>query len=169
MTPLTHHPAGVAPGPDRLTLRDGGVCRVRPLERADRELLDAAVKRLSERTRYLRFAAPKPRLTARELDFLVDLDHHDREALLAIAPETGRGIAIVRYVQVAGAPGTVEVAATVADGWQGRGLGGGLLALLAERSRSEGHRVMRASVLAENDRSIAMLARNGFAITARAQ
>jgi RimJ/RimL family protein N-acetyltransferase len=154
-------------GPERLTLRDGAVVDVRPLRRADRERLDAAVRALSDRTRYLRFAAPKPRLTARELDFLVDLDHHDREALLAIDPTTGRGIAIVRYVQVPGVPGTVEVAATVADDWQGRGLGGTLLAMLAERARTEGHRVMRAAVLAENVHSIAMLRRNGFALNGR--
>lgn len=149
---------------ERLTLRDGAVVHVRPLRRADRDTLDAAVKRLSERTRYLRFAAPKPRLTARELDFLVDLDHHDREALLAIDLQTGRGIAIVRYVQVADAPGTVEIAATVADDWQGRGLGGALVAMLADRARAEGHRVMRAAVLSENAASIAMLRRNGFAL-----
>ena len=150
-------------GAQRLTLRDGAVVHVRPLRHADRELLGAAVSRLSDRTRYLRFAAPKPRLTERELDFLVDLDHHDREALLAIDPETGRGIAVVRYVQVPGAPGTVEVAATVGDDWQGRGLGGALLAMLTERARAEGHRVMRASVLAETEQSSGMLRRNGFA------
>ena len=151
--------------PDRLTLRDGTVVEVRPLERSDRTLLDAAVRGLSEQTRYLRFAAPKPRLTARELDFLVDLDHHDREALLAIDPATRRGIAVVRYVR--DPSGAVEIAATVADAWQGRGLGGALLALLAERARREGHRVRRASVLAANARSIAMLRRNGFALRGR--
>lgn len=155
-------------GARRLTLRDGAHVVVRPLEHADRAMLGEAVAALSERTRYLRFAAPKPRLTARELDFLVDLDHHDREALLAIEPATGRGVGVVRYVQVPGEPGTVEIAATVADDWQGRGLGGALLALLAERAQAEGHRVMRASVLAENARSIGMLKRGGFAIHDRA-
>jgi RimJ/RimL family protein N-acetyltransferase len=154
--------------PERLTLRDGAVVDVRPLRRSDRDRLDAAVRALSDRTRYLRFAAPKPRLTARELDFLVDLDHHGREALLAIEPATGRGIAVVRYVEVGGEPGTVEIAATVADDWQGRGLGGALLAMLADRARAEGHRVMRASVLAENAGSIGMLRRNGFALRGNA-
>jgi RimJ/RimL family protein N-acetyltransferase len=152
----------------RLTLRDGAVVGVRALRRDDRERLDEAVKRLSDRTRYLRFAAVKPRLTARELDYLVDLDHHCHEALLAYDPETGRGIAVVRYVHVKGQPGTVEIAATVADDWQGRGLGGAMVALLAERAKAEGHRVMRASVLPENSRSIAMLKRNGFALAAPA-
>jgi RimJ/RimL family protein N-acetyltransferase len=118
--------------------------------------------RLSERTRYLRFAAAKPHLTERELDFLTDVDHHGHEALLAVDPQTGRGIAVVRYVQVPDEPGVVEIAATVDDEWQGRGLGSALVVQLAQRARDEGHARLRASVLAENDRSIRMLRRAGF-------
>jgi RimJ/RimL family protein N-acetyltransferase len=146
----------------RLTLRDGSIVDVRPLERRDRAGLAAAVGRLSEYSRYLRFAATKPRLTERELDRLVDVDHHGHEALLAVDPVTRRGVAVVRYAQVPGETGVVEIAATVVDAWQGRGLGGAMLALLIERARDEGHSVLRASVLATNDRSIAMLRRAGF-------
>jgi ribosomal protein S18 acetylase RimI-like enzyme len=71
-------------------------------------------------------------------------------------------VAVVRYVHVAGEPGVVEIAAAVADEWQGRGLGGAMIALLAKRAREEGHSVMRASVLTSNRRSIAMLRRGGF-------
>jgi L-amino acid N-acyltransferase YncA len=146
-----------------VTLRDGRVVTVRPLEPSDREGLAAAVKRLSPETRYLRFASPKPHLTKRELDFLVNVDHHRHEAILATDPTTGCGIAVVRYVEIAGQPGMVEIAATVADEWQGRGLGPTLLARLAQRAREEGHCAIRASVLATNQRSIAMLTRAGFA------
>jgi RimJ/RimL family protein N-acetyltransferase len=149
--------------PRRLTLRDGRVVDVRPLERSDREGLAAAVGRLSDQTRYLRFAAAKPRLTNRELDFLVDVDHHRHGAIVAIDPSTGRGVAAVRYVQVLGEPGVAEIAATVTDEWQGRGLGTALLAQLAARAREEGYSALRASVLASNRRSIAMLIAAGFA------
>ena len=81
------------------------------------------VERLSERSRYLRFAAPKPRLTSRELDLLIDVDHHRNEALVALDPDTGRGIAIVRWVAAPGEPGVAEIAVTVADEWQGAGSG----------------------------------------------
>jgi GNAT superfamily N-acetyltransferase len=145
-----------------LTLRDGSVVYVRALGCGDRAGLAAAVTALSEESRYLRFASSKPSLSPRELDFLVNVDHHDHEALLAVDPVTHRGIAVARYVQIADEPGVVEIAATVIDEWQGRGLGGALIALLADRAREEGHRVMRASVLAANGRSIAMLRREGF-------
>ena len=157
MNITTAHQAG------RVTLRDGHVVAMRPLEPGDREGLAAAVRRLSPETRYLRFASPKPHLTKRELDFLLDVDHHRHEAILATDPATARWIAVVRYVEVAGEPGVVEIAATVADDWQGHGLGPALLAQLTQRAREEGHSAIRASVLATNRRSIAMLIRAGFA------
>lgn len=146
---------------ERLNLRDGRAVDVRPLERCDRRLLAAAIRRLSDHSRYLRFATPKL-LTERELDYLVDVDHHGHEALLAIDPLTGRGVAVARYVQVPGEPGVVELAATVADDWQGIGLGSALLAALTRRARDEGHCAFRAYVLALNGRAIAMLRRAGF-------
>jgi len=145
-----------------LELRDGRMVHIRPLERTDRAALAAAIARLSDESRYLRFATAKPMVSARELDYLVDVDHHDREALLAIDPVTGDTIAVVHYVQVSGEPGAVEVAITVADEWQGRGLGAALLAALLRRAGDEGHAVALASVLAINTRSIAMLRRAGF-------
>lgn len=154
--------------PDLLKLRDGRVVAVRPLERCDRPLLDAAIRRLSDDSRYLRFASPKPRVTERELDHLLDVDHHAHEALLAIDPLTAQGVGVVRYVQVPGQPGVVELAAAVTDDWQGIGLGSALLARLMQRARDEGHSAFRASVLAVNGRSIAMLRRAGFRGRSRA-
>ena len=136
---------------------------MRPLERGDRQGLAAAVRRLSDQTRYLRFATAKPRLTKRELDFLVDVDHHRHEAIVAIDPTTRRGVAAVRYIQLTGEPDVAEIAATVTDDWQGRGLGTALLAQLAGRARDEGYTAFRASVLASNQRSIGMLLAAGFA------
>jgi RimJ/RimL family protein N-acetyltransferase len=147
---------------ERLKLRDGRAVDVRPLERCDRRLLAAAIRRLSDHSVYLRFASPRSRMTERELDHLVDVDHRDHEALLAIDPLTGRGVAVARYVRVPGEPGVVELAATVADDWQGMGLGSALLAGLMQRAFNEGHSAVRASVLAANSRSIAMLRRAGF-------
>ena len=147
----------------RVTLRDGRVVDVRQLQPGDREGLAAAVGRLSDRTRYLRFATAKPRLSKRELDFLVDVDHRRHEAIVAIDPTTRRGVALVRYIQVSGEPSVAEIAATVTDDWQGHGLGTELLAQLAARARDNGFSALRASVLASNQRSIAMLLAAGFA------
>jgi L-amino acid N-acyltransferase YncA len=55
-----------------------------------------------------------------------------------------------------------ELAAAVADDWHGIGLGSALLAGIMQRAYDEGHSALRASVLAVNGRSIAMLRRAGF-------
>jgi GNAT superfamily N-acetyltransferase len=144
-----------------LRLRDGRVTAVRPFERGDRPLLEAAIGRLSSDSRYLRFASSRA-LTGRDVDRLADVDHHTHEALLAIDPLTGRGVAVVRYVRLPGEQGVVEIAATVADEWQGTGLGSALLARLTQRAHDEGHSTLRADVLASNRRAIAMLRRAGF-------
>jgi GNAT superfamily N-acetyltransferase len=145
-----------------LVLRDGAAVAVRPLEREDRDALAAAVRRLSQRTRSLRFAVAKPQLTERDLDLLCDVDHHDREALVAVDPLTGSWTAVVRYGAFPGEPGAVDVAATVADEWQGRGLGTALLARLADRAREEGHLALRATVAADNRPCLRMLRRLGY-------
>jgi GNAT superfamily N-acetyltransferase len=101
-------------------------------------------------------------MSERELDHLLDVDHRDHEALLAIDPLTGRGVAVARYIEIAGEAGVVELAVTVADDWQGFGLGSALLAGVTKRAGDEGNSAVRASVLAANSRSIAMLRRAGF-------
>jgi acetyltransferase len=146
-----------------LTLADGVDVEIRPLERSDREALTSALARLSERSRYLRFASPKPRLSGRELDTLTELDRHSSDALLATDPKARDVVGVARFAVLPDKEGVVDVALTVGDRWQGRGLGTALLARLIERAKDEGHLALRASVLAENTPSIAMLRRAGFA------
>jgi RimJ/RimL family protein N-acetyltransferase len=147
---------------DLLTLRDGTVVLVRPLERRDRAALEAAIARLSPTTRLLRFAGPKPRMTKAELDYLLDVDHHGHEALLAIDPVTRDGIAVARYVALRDEPDAAEIAVTVADDWQGRGVGTALTDLLIARAREEGFGHLRAIAMGENRRAVRMLRRGGF-------
>ena len=150
-----------------LVLRDGARLLVRPLEPNDRATLAEAIGRLSETSRYLRFAAPKPRVTKADLDLLLDVDHHDHEALLAIDPQTRDGVAVARYVRLRDEPAAAEVAVTVADAWQGRGVGTALTALLAERARAEGVVRLRAVTLDANFRAKQMLRSRGFAARGR--
>jgi RimJ/RimL family protein N-acetyltransferase len=147
---------------ERLTLADGVDVEIRPLGRGDREALASAVARLSERSRYLRFASAKPRLTERELETFTELDRHSNDALVATDAITRDLVGVARFAALPGKEGGVDVAVTVGDSWQGRGVGTALLARLIERAREEGHLALHADVLAENTRSIAMLRRAGF-------
>src|SRR5881409_3095033 len=85
-----------------------------------------------------------------------------RGALLAIDPVTGEGVAVARYVRLPGEGDVAEIAITVVDAWQGRGVGTALTRVLIERAREEGLRRLRAVTLGENRRSQNMLRRDGF-------
>src|SRR6266567_6881825 len=95
---------------------------VRAVRIADKAALSDLFERLSPRSRYCRFLGPKKMLSPRELEILTDIDHVEREALALVAPD-GRFIAVARYGSVPDDPKAAEVALTVADAWQGRGIG----------------------------------------------
>ena len=142
-------------------LRDGSEVVVRPIEPSDREQLEAEFERLSPESRYQRFLAPMPHLNAEMLDYLTEVDHHDHEALVALDSATGEGAGIARFVRLEGRPEVAEAAVTVADAWQGRGLGTLLLELLAGRAREEGVTHFTALMLAENTEMMELLERLG--------
>ncbi len=96
-------------------------------------------------------------LSEAELDYLVDVDHKDHEAIVAIDPATGVGLGVARYIRSRDDPELAEVAVTVADDWQGRGLGRALLDRLTYRARREGVRRFSALVQGENRASIRLL------------
>jgi RimJ/RimL family protein N-acetyltransferase len=141
---LTTHRGEVA------RLRDGSEVLISRLGPADAQLLADAFARLSEESRRLRFLGPKPSLSAAELRYLTEIDGHRHEALAAIDPATGRGVGIGRFVRDPEDPSRAEVAITVADDWQGRGLGKLLLARLADRAREEAVRSFTALVSVDN-------------------
>jgi GNAT superfamily N-acetyltransferase len=131
-------------------LRDGSVVLVRPVRSTDGLLLADGFARLSDQSRRMRFLGPKETLSAAELRFYADVDHHDHEALVALDPATGRGAGVARYVRDADDPLAAEIALTIADDWQGRGLGTALLARLSDRARQEGIGRFTAVVSSDN-------------------
>ncbi len=127
----------VSPGATTV-LRDGSIVLVRPVRPTDVELLAEGFERLSPESRRLRFLTAKDVLRPAELRYLTDVDHHDHEAIGALDLASGQGAGIARYIRDGQDPRTAEIAVTVVDGWQGRGLGTELVARLAERARAEG-------------------------------
>jgi RimJ/RimL family protein N-acetyltransferase len=142
---------------DRVTLRDGSVVLVRQVHRGDAPLLADGFARLSAESRRLRFLSGKERLTTAELRYFTEVDHHDHEALGALDETDGRGLGVARYIRHADDPDAAEVAVTVVDAWQRRGLGTVLLSRLIDRAREEGVRRFTALVSADNDATIALL------------
>jgi RimJ/RimL family protein N-acetyltransferase len=163
-SPLRRHPAWLRAGRSRLlgrwprsavtgrpvVLRDGSTVLIRQVQSADAPVLADGFARLSARSRQLRFLTPKKELSPAELRYFTDVDHHHHEALGALDDADGRGVGIARYVRDADDSQAAEIAVTIIDDWQGRGLGTELVAQLSERARSEGIRRFTALVAADN-------------------
>jgi L-amino acid N-acyltransferase YncA len=130
-------------------LPDGSRVRIRQGRRTDRDLIVRGFERLSPESRYRRFLSPMPKLDEKMLRYMTDLDHRDREAMVAL-DESGEGIGVAEYVRNAARPDTAEVAVTVVDGWQGCGLGTLLLEAIGVCARDEGVRTFTALMLAGN-------------------
>ena len=143
-------------------LRDGSRVLIRQVQSGDAPLLADGFARLSATSRWMRFLTPKKELSPAELSFLTDLDHHDHEALGALDHGDGRGVGVARYVRQADDPWSADVAVTIVNEWQGRGLGTELLARLSDRAREENIRRFTALVAAENE-AVAGLLRNSCA------
>jgi GNAT superfamily N-acetyltransferase len=128
---------------------------VRSASPADRESLRKMFSRVSPGTIHLRFHVPYPEVPEWMLALMLDLDHPDKEFLLAVTDEEIVGHAM--YV-VLGDSSEAEMAIIVEDGWQSRGSGKSLLSALAKRARLRGIDTFTAEVLLENRRMLGLAA-----------
>ena len=108
---------------------------------------------------YLRELPPKMLARFTQLDY-------DRELAL-VALSDGRFVAVGRY-----APNpdgrSAEFALTVADDWQGKGLGRALLARLCDAARAAGYRALYGHILHANREMVQLAAHVGFTERSRA-
>ncbi len=144
-----------------LPLRDGTEVEIRAIRPTDGDLLRGGFERLSAESRYRRFLAPMAELSPSAVRYLVNVDHRDHEALLAVDPATAQAIGVARFVRSKQRPDVAEAAVTVVDEWQGRGLGTLLLDVLTARARQVGIGAFTALMLAANDDMRALLERLG--------
>jgi GNAT superfamily N-acetyltransferase len=134
---------------------EGRELLIRPISPEDKAALAAAFDRLSPESRYRRFFAPLERLSARDLAYLTEVDHHDHEAMVALEPGGEQIVGVARYVRDED-PAEAEVAVVVADPWQSLGVGSALLERLVERAREEDIRQFIAIVLSDNAEALEM-------------
>ena len=146
-------PGGDAPSDvTELHLKDDLRVWVRPIRPEDRQQLLDGWSRLSDRSRYMRFHSAIKDLSDSQLDYLLDVDHDDHDALVAVDPDTPGepGVGVARYIRLEDEPTIAEAAITVVDAYQRRGVGTALIGLLQRLAYDRGIRVLRNYVLAEN-------------------
>jgi protein lysine acetyltransferase len=125
---------------------------LRPIAPADKSLLQAGVAALSPESAYGRFLTGKSSLTPAELRYLTEVDGFDHIALVVLAGS--EMIAVGRIVRDSERADTAEIAVTVCDDWQRRGIGRMLTRELTLRS---GVDRVSGTMLATNRAALALM------------
>lgn len=145
---------------EQVRLRDGTDAFVVPLERTDRATLAEEFETLSPESQRRRFLAPVRHLSDAMLEHLVDdVDGVDHVALVLCAetrPDVYDPVALARMVRYADVTDAADLAVTVKDEWQGRGVATVLLEVLSQQ-RPVGVERIVTEVLQDNPASVAML------------
>ena len=160
--------SGTYPAADEsdVVLRDGAALHLRPIRGDDGPGLLALYDRLSPDSLYFRFFAV-PDKDAAKAEYLTHVDYDRRYAIVAEA--AGAIVAVARWERFPDRPSHAEVAFTVADDFQGRGLGSLLFQRLATLARGREITVFEAEVLKNNERMLRLFARTGLTSTTRDQ
>jgi protein lysine acetyltransferase len=148
----------VRPVPVRL--RDDSELLLRPVLPGDRQRLSASLARFSPETLHRRFLVGST-LTERAKAYLFDVDYVDHFVWVAVSRTDQLGVADARFIRDKADASGAEVAFTVADAYQGRGVGTLLLGALAVAARQSGVERFAASVLEDNRPMRAILDRAG--------
>ena len=144
-----------------IVLSDGGTALLRPIRPDDGPLLVDFYARVSEESKYFRFFAPYPTLSARDVEHFTTVDQRTRVAVIVTIGD--EMIAVGRYDQTE--PGEAEVAFLVQDAHQNRGLASVLLEHLAQTARENGISRFVAEVLPHNQRMLVVFRAAGYTIT----
>lgn len=115
--------------------RDGGVIALSPLVESDRDVIAAGLDELSAESRHARFGQAVSKLSEAELDYLSSVDQRSHVAWGAIVDGEVAGVG--RYI-VSSPEDCAEVAVTVIDVHQGRGVGTALFQALVAVARHDG-------------------------------
>ncbi|OKI65920.1 bifunctional acetate--CoA ligase family protein/GNAT family N-acetyltransferase [Micromonospora sp. CB01531] len=148
--------------PVDVLLSDGTTVQLRQIRPDDGLGIVAMHARFSERTRYLRYFSPYPRIPERDLQRFVNVDHRDREAFVVLAGD--RIVAVGRYERLGPGSPEAEVAFVVEDAYQGRGIGSVLLEHLADTARRFGIVHFVAEVLPANGAMLRVFSDFGYQV-----
>jgi RimJ/RimL family protein N-acetyltransferase len=123
--------------------------RLRSIRPDDEALLREGFARLSPASRYARFHTSMRELSSGLLHQLTHVDGIDHCALVAV-DAAGQGMAVARFVRLPEDRESAELAVTVGDALQGRGLAPLLLQPLADAAEERGIRWFIGYVLTDN-------------------
>jgi GNAT superfamily N-acetyltransferase len=157
--------AELAAGAEAFRLADGARVTLRAVHPTDRSRLATYLQGLSVQSRRNRLFGAVSELSQTLLERMLHLDGPNGSMLLAFADASTQGSIVAEAMQLcAGAEGRGEIALSVADAWQGRGLGTRLLRALECRARLAGVRYLFGDVLRTNVAMKHLARKEGFSV-----
>ncbi len=163
-TPHFSHPA---------RLRNGTAVLIRAIRPDDRERIIAAFHKLDAETIYTRFFSAKKELSEADLGRIDAADFEHAVVLVATlgsgADETIIGGGAYTVLDRPGQPKTAEVSFTIEEDYQGQGMSGLFIRLLAQIGRERGIQRFEAEVLAGNTAMLKVFQRSGLPMTRQAE
>jgi RimJ/RimL family protein N-acetyltransferase len=150
-------------------LKDGTVVTIRAIRPDDKDRFAEAFRNLERESVYTRFFRFKKNLTADELKTATEVDFENTVALVVTIPDDGGDETIIgagRYVMYhpPNAQRSAEIAFTVEEDFQGRGIASRILRHLIQIAREKGVSQFEAEVLAENRSMLAVFSRSGLPV-----
>ena len=150
-----------------MQLKDGTDILVRPIRPEDAESEARFVRELSDESKYFRFMNTFQELSQEMLVRLTQIDYHNEMALIAVHMNDGvegEQIGVARYATNVDKK-SCEFALTVADDWQGRGVGRQLMKDLMGIARARDLETIEGQVLANNKRMLMLMGTLGFELS----
>lgn len=130
---------------------DGHLLNFRPIHPTDEPRMRELFYSLSEATIYYRFMGYQKRVSRQQIQDFVYIDHRNDVTIVGTLPEAhGEEIVAVGSYYLDAKTNLAEVAFTVLDSWQNKGIGTFLLNYLIRIARRNGIRGFTAEVLREN-------------------
>lgn len=139
---------------EHVSLRGGKLLRLRLVGPKDREQLRQGFMNLSSASRYKRFMGGKHSISDAELSYFTEIDQVNHFAI-GVVELTGtgdevRGVGVARFIRLLDDSECAEVAITVIDDMQGKGIGAILLEALVEAAVERGIKRFRFECLPQN-------------------
>ncbi len=150
------------------SLRDGASISLRAVGPEDRACIARGFERLSAASRLSRFLMPMQRLDGPMLDYLTAIDGSRHLAVAACTDPASSGdvepVGLARCVRLDGEPDVAEIAVTVMDPWQRRGVAPVLVSQLARWADAVAIRKFRALFGYDNRAITRLIAGAGIAL-----
>lgn len=153
--------------PLQIPATDGASLLIREVVPEDRHLLELGFAHLSQRSRYFRFLAAHPALTADDIVRFTAANNEDHVAIGALwmQGQEADPAGIARFIRLADRESAAEFAITIVDKYQGHGIGSMLLGVLAKFGQRVGLTEFIGLVHSENGPMLHLLERLGGQVT----